>query len=234
MEHSRAKDNYFDVTFVGTGSTEPMSASVGMNFTWTINWIKYEQMKHPKKTGQPIKSEIFNLAGVEQVQVWFYPDGMAQSFDDFLALKVVTLPGWVLPFRIHMWMDSEMGKRIDSGPVWINSAEYVKYSMNFAKIVDYEKNVTLKEHELFLGPAGNVNLGVGAYVDEDFDFDDGCWDFEEFCKDRALAGDPRGQIGEYFTRSEQYVPFKYKYIPDRHWRNHIDPNGTTQPTRVLY
>ena len=37
-------------------------------------------------------------------QLWFYPDGLPDSLPGFCSLKLVSRPGWHLPFPIKLWI----------------------------------------------------------------------------------------------------------------------------------
>ncbi|PHJ14937.1 hypothetical protein CSUI_011252, partial [Cystoisospora suis] len=87
---------------MGGVDTYPKATACGLEFRWRLHWIPWLCKKFPRSGGQPIKSEIFNLAGIEPLQVWFYPDGCVGSHPGFCALKLVSRPGWNLPFKINL------------------------------------------------------------------------------------------------------------------------------------
>ncbi|KYF39841.1 hypothetical protein TGARI_240970B [Toxoplasma gondii ARI] len=103
-DNDRNEDSYWDPQFLGGVDTYPKAHAGGMNFTWPLYWVPWLAKKFPRRGGQPIKSEIFNLGGVEPLQIWFFPDGCESSHPGFCAVKLVSRPGWNLPFRIKLWI----------------------------------------------------------------------------------------------------------------------------------
>nr|CEL65880.1 TPA: hypothetical protein BN1204_017100 [Neospora caninum Liverpool] len=103
-DNDRNEDCYWDPQFLGGVDTYPKAQAGGMNYTWPLFWVPWLAKKFPRRGGQPIKSEIFNLGGVEPLQLWFYPDGCEASHPGFCAVKLVSRPGWNLPFRIKLWI----------------------------------------------------------------------------------------------------------------------------------
>ncbi|KAL8269200.1 hypothetical protein Esti_006871 [Eimeria stiedai] len=99
----RNTDSYFDPQFVGAPDAFPYAANAGPLFTWQLRWVPWLCKKHGGGR-PPIKSECFCLGGVEPLQLWFYPDGLPSSLPGFCALKLVTRPGWHLPFPINLWI----------------------------------------------------------------------------------------------------------------------------------
>ncbi|PFH36373.1 hypothetical protein BESB_045650 [Besnoitia besnoiti] len=103
-DNDRNDDSYWDPQFLGGVDTYPKAHAGGLNFTWPLFWVPWLAKKFPRRGGQPIKSEIFNLGGVEPLQLWFYPDGCESSHPGFCAVKLVSRPGWNLPFPIKLWI----------------------------------------------------------------------------------------------------------------------------------
>ncbi|AFZ80076.1 hypothetical protein BEWA_029260 [Theileria equi strain WA] len=164
--------------------------------------------RHPKRRGQPIRSQMFNLGGVEPLQLWFYPEGTANSIDGYCSLKLVSPPGWCLPYRIYMFVFSEYN-RVVIGPMYRESPDYVSSSLNTCRLVSKENKSLLENAEndsdyVILGPSGNVYVGVGI-VDEPvreksqdyefkYDWDEGDYDFNQWLKKQT--GDPDDEFTE--------------------------------------
>ncbi|CAD2113850.1 conserved Plasmodium protein, unknown function [Plasmodium vinckei] len=175
----KTQNNYFDVQFIGSAETYPANVSVGMNFIWPINFIPLLCKQYPKRLGQPIKSDIFNLGGFDSLQLWFYPDGMNNSIDGYCSLKLVMKPGSFLPVKIFFFAFSEYNY-IHTSPFYKESSEYVTESLNLCKLLLKSQSASpeIKDNEdyVILGPASNVYIGVGIY-DEVYDFKE---DFRKF------------------------------------------------------
>lgn len=61
--------------------------------------------------------------------MWFYPEGSAHSADGYCSLKIISPPGWNLPYRIYLYVFSEYN-RVVLGPMYRESAEYIANSLN--------------------------------------------------------------------------------------------------------
>ncbi|CDR95649.1 hypothetical protein, conserved [Babesia bigemina] len=239
-EPDRTVDSYFDVQFIGSPDAYPYAISAGMQFTWPIYWVPLLAKKHPKRYCQPLRSPVFNLGGIEPLQLWFYPEGSASSTDGFCSLKLVSPPGWCLPYRIYLFVFSEYN-RVVAGPMYRESAEYVARSLNFCRLLDKsdKERIRMRENDkdyVILGPAGNVYAGVGI-VDEPvrskdgahrfaYDWDEGDYDFNQWLKKQTADPDDAFQqenVDRERTHSIWYESHKYKYVPDRHisryWRS---------------
>ncbi|ORM42268.1 Thioredoxin [Babesia sp. Xinjiang] len=88
-ESDRTHDSYFDIQFIGSPDAYPYAISAGMQYAWPIYWVPLLCKKHPKRYGQPLRSPVFNLGGVEPLQLWFYPEGNASSTEGFCSLKLL-------------------------------------------------------------------------------------------------------------------------------------------------
>lgn len=232
-EQDRTPDSYFDIQFIGSTDAYPYAISAGMQYAWPIYWVPILKKKHPKRHGQPIRSPVFNLGGVEPIQLWFYPEGCASSEEGYCSLKVITPPGWCLPYRIYLFACSEYN-RVVVGPMYRESPEYITRSLNLCKLVDKSDKEFVRSREndkdyVILGPAGNVYVGVGI-VDEPvnksskehpfaYDWDEGDHDFNQWLKKQTADPDDEYQeenVDRDRTHSIWYESHKYKYVPDRH------------------
>ncbi|GIX63951.1 uncharacterized protein BcabD6B2_33860 [Babesia caballi] len=244
-EADRTSDSYFDIQFIGSPDAYPHAVSAGMQFAWPIYWVPLLAKKHPKRHGQPLRSPVFNLGGVEPLQLWFYPEGSAASSAGFCSLKLVSPPGWCLPYRIYLFVCSEYN-RVVLGPLYRESPDYVRRSVNFCRyarppplltgprLLDKRDKELVRAREndrdyVILGPAGNVYVGVGV-VDEcvrsrpgahgfAYDWDEGAHDFNQWLKKQTADPDDEFQqetVDRERTHSVWYESHKYKYVPDRH------------------
>lgn len=234
-EEDRTRDSYFDIQFIGSPDAYPYAVSAGMQYAWPVYWVPLLRKKHPKRYCQPLRSPIFNLGGVEPLQLWFYPDGSASSDDGFCSLKLITPPGWCLPYRIYMFVCSEYN-RVVAGPMYRESADYVLRSSSFCRLVDKSDKDFISKREndkdyVILGPAGNVYVGIGI-VDEPvrqrkhhhghrfaYDWDEGDYDFNQWLKKQTADPDDAFQqehVDRVRTHSIWYESYKFKYVPDRH------------------
>ncbi|EDO05454.1 putative integral membrane protein [Babesia bovis T2Bo] len=251
-ESDRTSDSYFDIQFIGSPDTYPFAISAGMQFTWPIYWVPLLRKKHPKRYGQPLRSPVFNLGGIEPLQLWFYPEGNASTRDGFCSLKLVAPPGWCLPYRIYMFIFSEYNRTV-VGPMYRESTDYINRSLNFCRLVGKGDKDFLRMREndkdyVILGPAGNVYVGVGV-VDEPlrtvagshrfaYDWDEGDYDFNQWLKKQTSDPDDAFQqetVDRDRTHSVWYESHKYKFVPDRHisryWkRRYIRELDWRQPT----
>ncbi|GBE61193.1 hypothetical protein, conserved [Babesia ovata] len=219
-EPDRTVDSYFDVQFIGSPDAYPYAVSAGMQYAWPIYWVPLLAKKHPKRFCQPLRSPVFNLGGVEPLQLWFYPEGNASSTDGFCSLKLVSPPGWCLPYRIYLFVFSEYN-RVVAGPM-------------YRELLDKsdKERIRMRENDkdyVILGPAGNVYAGVGI-VDEPvrskdgnyryaYDWDEGDYDFNQWLKKQTADPDDAFQqeyVDRERTHSIWYESHKYKYVPDRH------------------
>eukprot|EP00920_Eleutheroschizon_duboscqi_P034332 GHVT01082508.1.p2 GENE.GHVT01082508.1~~GHVT01082508.1.p2 ORF type:complete len:298 (+),score=10.12 GHVT01082508.1:1339-2232(+) len=239
----QTEDCYWDPQFIGAPETFPRTAAVGMNITWNINWVPWLCMKHPRDFGQPIKSRLFNLGGIEPLQIWFYPDGTAGSMPGYCAMKLVSRPGWRLPFPITISIGSEYSQ-IRLGPVQRDDAEYVRRSLNLCRLLDKQAQSHQEfnpREDVILGPAGNVFLTVGV-GDPNWEWDDGAWDMEQYLKRLSSAlpdDDMDEELSDYlatYTHSDHYENFKYRYVPDKHFARYLPsqvagPSAKTMPVR---
>ncbi|EUD69070.1 hypothetical protein C922_00762 [Plasmodium inui San Antonio 1] len=246
----KVQNNYFDVQFIGSAETYPANVSVGMNFIWPINFIPMLCKQYPKRLGQPIKSDIFNLGGFDSLQLWFYPDGMNNSIDGFCALKLMMRPGSYLPVKIFLFAFSEYNY-LHTQPFYKESADYVASSLNLCKcLLKTKENLRKIENNndyVILGPAGNIYIGVGIFDDtydfeEDFkkfysisnkyknkktqvgkenhefkyDWDEGVHIFDNWLKKQtAVTEDKDELLPVYYTHSELYENYKYRYVPEK-------------------
>ncbi|GFE55883.1 hypothetical protein BaOVIS_032870 [Babesia ovis] len=226
-EADRTSDSYFDIQFIGSPDTYPFAISAGMQYTWPIYWVPLLTKKHPKRYGQPLRSPVFNLGGIEPLQLWFYPEGSASSTDGFCSLKLVAPPGWCLPYRIYMFVFSEYNRTV-VGPMYRESKDYISRSLNFCRLVDKSDKEFLRMREndkdyVILGPAGNVYVGVGV-VDEPlrtapgshrfaYDWDEGDYDLHQWLKKQTADPDDAFQqdnVDRERTHSIWYESHKYK------------------------
>ncbi|CAG9472287.1 conserved Plasmodium protein, unknown function [Plasmodium vivax] len=246
----KVQNNYFDVQFIGSAETYPANVSVGMNFIWPINFIPMLCKQYPKRLGQPIKSDIFNLGGFDSLQLWFYPDGMNNSIDGFCALKLMMRPGSYLPVKIFLFAFSEYNY-LHTQPFYKESADYVAVSLNLCKCLlktkENLKKIENNKDYVILGPAGNIYIGVGIFDDtydleEDFkkfysvsnkyknkkpqcgkenhqfkyDWDEGVHIFDNWLKKQtAVTEDKDELLPVYYTHSELYENYKYRYVPEK-------------------
>nr|PVC53171.1 hypothetical protein MACL_00000233 [Theileria orientalis] len=232
-DEDRTPDSYFDVQFIGSTDAYPFALSAGMQFTWPIYWVPWLCKKNPKMRGQPIRSPVFNLGGIEPLQLWFYPEGSAHSADGYCSLKIISPPGWNLPYRIYLYVFSEYN-RVVLGPMYRESAEYIANSLNTCRLVSKKNKELLENPEndkdyVILGPSGNVYVGVGV-VDEPirshdqkhefkYDWDEGDYEFNQWLKKQTSNPDDKftmDTIEKDRTHSIWYESHKYKYVPDRH------------------
>uniref|UniRef100_A0A3B0N428 Uncharacterized protein n=1 Tax=Theileria annulata TaxID=5874 RepID=A0A3B0N428_THEAN len=234
-DEDRTVDSFFDVQFIGSTDAYPFAVSAGMQFTWPIYWVPWLCKKNPKMRGQPIRSQVFNLGGVEPLQLWFYPEGSANSLDGYCSLKLVSPPGWNLPYRIYMYIFSEYN-RVVLGPMYRESSEYVTHSINTCKLISKNKEIVKNAENykdyVILGPSGNVYVGVGV-VDEPvrkrekggkkfefkYDWDEGDYDFNQWLKKQTSDPDDpftMKTIEKDRTHSIWYESHKYRHVPDRH------------------
>ncbi|XP_026192877.1 uncharacterized protein LOC34621931 [Cyclospora cayetanensis] len=100
---NRNTDSYFDPQFFGAVEGPPYAADAGSSFSWALYWVPWLAKKHIRG-GQPIKSDCFSLGGIDPLQLWFYPDGTPESLPGFCSLKLITRPGWHLPFPVTFWV----------------------------------------------------------------------------------------------------------------------------------
>ncbi|SCP03502.1 conserved Plasmodium protein, unknown function [Plasmodium malariae] len=215
----KVQNNYFDVQFIGSAETYPANISVGMNFIWPINFIPLLCKQYTKRSGQPIKSEIFNLGGFDSLQLWFYPDGMNNSIDGYCALKLVMKPGSYLPVKIFFFAFSEYNY-IHTNSFYKESADYITSSLNLCKCL-LKTKVNLKRIEnnkdyVILGPAGNIYIGVGIF-DDNYDFE------EDFKKFYSLNN-------KYKNKKKVNHKFEYKYDWDE--GVHIFDNWLKKQTAI--
>ncbi|ANQ11009.1 Uncharacterized protein PCOAH_00054800 [Plasmodium coatneyi] len=246
----KVQNNYFDVQFIGSAETYPANISVGMNFIWPINFIPMLCKQYPKRLGQPIKSDIFNLGGFDSLQLWFYPDGTNNSIDGFCALKLMMRPGSYLPVKIFLFAFSEYNY-LHTQPFYKESADYVAASLNLCKCLlktkENLKKIENNKDYVILGPAGNIYIGVGIFDDtydleEDFkkfysisnkyknkkkeggkenhefkyDWDEGVHIFDNWLKKQtAVTEDKDELLPVWYTHSELYENYKYRYVPEK-------------------
>uniref|UniRef100_A0A0G4GY58 Uncharacterized protein n=1 Tax=Chromera velia CCMP2878 TaxID=1169474 RepID=A0A0G4GY58_9ALVE len=219
QQHSENKDSFFDIQLLGNGQHFPCTDPVGANFTWTVNWIPFERKKRFKN---PIKSPPVNWAGVEPVQLWFFPDGHLNSIPGYCALKLMLPPGWELPFEFRLRIDSEYNG-VESPPLRRATAEYTKWSNSFCKIIDQKtahQQGGIHSDQVLMGPAGNVQIHL-ELTDPNQDWDDGLWEMEYYMKQNAEVTRDRHVLPSWLTHSEWFEAFKYRDLPDRHWRKYM-------------
>eukprot|EP00375_Theileria_parva_P003307 XP_765988.1 hypothetical protein [Theileria parva strain Muguga] len=250
-DEDRTLDSFFDVQFIGSTDTYPFAISAGMQFTWPIYWVPWLCKKNPKMRGQPIRSQVFNLGGVEPLQLWFYPEGTANSVDGYCSLKLVSPPGWNLPYRIYMYIFSEYNQVV-IGPMYRESSQYITHSLNTCKLIGKNKEVVENAENnrdyVILGPSGNVYVGVGV-VDEPvrkresdkkyefkYDWDEGDYDFNQWLKKQTSNPDDPftlDTIEKDRTHSIWYESHKYRHVPDRHisryWKTRFKEDVSWNP-----
>ncbi|CXJ21742.1 conserved Plasmodium protein, unknown function [Plasmodium berghei] len=220
----KTQNNYFDVQFIGSAETYPANISVGMNFIWPINFIPLLCKQYPKRLGQPIKSDIFNLGGFDSLQLWFYPDGMNNSIDGYCSLKLVMKPGSFLPVKIFFFAFSEYNY-IHTSPFYKESSEYVTESLNLCKLLlkSQAASTEIKDNNdyVILGPASNVYIGVGIY-DKVYDFKE---DFRKFYSINNKYKEKKKN-----TEEEKENKYNYKYDWDE--GVHIFDNWLKKQTAI--
>ncbi|KAK2197423.1 hypothetical protein BdWA1_000423 [Babesia duncani] len=210
-DEDRTVDNYFDVQFIGSTDAYPFAVSAGMQFSWPIYWVPMLCKTHPKRRGQPLRSQMFNLGGIEPLQLWFYPEGCAQTQDGYCSLKLVSPPGWCLPYRIYLFIASEYN-RVTIGPMYRESASCLAASLNFCRLIDKSDGQIVAQAQnnadyVVLGPAGNVYVGVGI-VDEPirkskvkhsfkYDWDEGDHDMLQWLKKQTADPDDENSEKTY-------------------------------------
>ncbi|KAF8820127.1 hypothetical protein IE077_003525 [Cardiosporidium cionae] len=224
-DYVQAEDSYWDIQFIGSPDAFPNTELVGPNVSFTYNWVPWLKKKYSRKYGQPIKSFPFNLGGIDPIQLWFWPSGTASSLPGFCSIKLLTRPGWCLPYPIYLWAQSE-GHRIQTGPLIRESADYVSHCLNFCRLRtrdDAHRDPTYNsEHDLILGPAGNVCIGV-AIANSTWEWDDGAGEFENWLKKQSALPDNEltALLSSDFSHSERYENFKYDYVPDKHFSKYL-------------